>query len=156
MASSCNVAMEFGSAGLGGCESNPEVSLSRRLPAVCSGYRGHAYASRRGSRHGSASVLLRLEPLHRAGLGHGLSRLCLAGPRGGFRLLTVHLFALSAVDTEIYDIRVDDLFARACQVAGRNLTADEVGSSVRAAAPLDSLKGAAADILLKGERRKPR
>src|SRR6516162_5298769 len=40
MASSCNVAMEVGSAGLGGCESNPEVSLSRRLPAVCSGYRG--------------------------------------------------------------------------------------------------------------------
>jgi hypothetical protein len=34
--------MEVGSAGLGGCESNPEVSLSRRLPAVCSGYRGHA------------------------------------------------------------------------------------------------------------------
>jgi hypothetical protein len=42
MASSCYVAMEVGSAGLGGCESNPEVSLSRRLPAVCSGYLGHA------------------------------------------------------------------------------------------------------------------
>jgi hypothetical protein len=28
-----------------------------------------------GSRHGSAFLLLRLEPLHRAGLGHGLSRL---------------------------------------------------------------------------------
>src|SRR6516162_6703327 len=91
MASPCNVAMEVGSAGLGGCESNPEVSLSRRLPAVCSGYRGHAYRSRRGSRHGSALVLLRLEPLHRAGLGHGLSRLCVAGLRGGFRLLTVQL-----------------------------------------------------------------
>jgi len=64
--------------------------------------------------------------------------LCLAGPRGGFRLLTVHLFALSAVDTEIYDFRVDDLIARACQVAGRNLTADQVGSSLRSAAPLDA------------------
>jgi WD40 repeat protein len=45
------------------------------------------------------------------------------------------LFASSAADAEIYDIRVDDLIARACQVAGRNLTADEVGSS---AAPLDA------------------
>src|SRR6516165_10568760 len=97
MASSCNVAMEFGSAGLGGCESNPEVSLSRRLPAVCSGYRGHAYASRRGSRHGSASVLLRLEPLHRAGLGHGLSRLRFARLLGRFFFLAVqfiYTFAL--------------------------------------------------------------
>jgi WD40 repeat protein len=48
------------------------------------------------------------------------------------------LFASSAADTEIYDIRVDDLIARACQVAGRNLTADEVGSSLRSAAPLDA------------------
>src|SRR6516225_3846066 len=91
MASSCNVAMEVGSAGLGGCESNPEVSLSRRLPAVCSGYRGHAFTSRRGSRHGSALLLLRLGPLHRAGLGHGLNRLWLTELRGGFRLLVVQL-----------------------------------------------------------------
>jgi WD40 repeat protein len=48
------------------------------------------------------------------------------------------LFASSAADAEIYDIRVDHLIARACQVAGRNLTADEVGSSVRSAAPLDA------------------
>ena len=48
------------------------------------------------------------------------------------------LFASIAADAEIYDIRVGDLFARACQVAGRNLTADEVGSSLRSAAPLDA------------------
>jgi hypothetical protein len=48
MASSCNVAMEVGSAGLGECESNPGVSLSRHLPTVCPGYRDHAYTSRRG------------------------------------------------------------------------------------------------------------
>jgi hypothetical protein len=48
------------------------------------------------------------------------------------------LFASSAADAEIFDIRVDDLIARACQVAGRNLTADEVGSSARSAAPLDA------------------
>src|SRR5271170_4992329 len=67
--------MKVGSAGLDGCESKPEVSLSRRLPAVCSGYRHHPCTSRRGSRHGSAFLLLRLEPLHRAGLGHGLARI---------------------------------------------------------------------------------
>ena len=42
---------------------------------------------RRGSQtippDGSAFLLLRLEPLHRARLGHGLSRLWLAGLRGG-------------------------------------------------------------------------
>jgi hypothetical protein len=48
-------------------------SRSRRLPAVSSGYRGHAYTSRCGGRHGSAFLLLRLKPLHRARLGHGLS-----------------------------------------------------------------------------------
>ena len=35
--------------------------------------------------------MLRLEPLHRARLGQGLIRLRLAGLRGGFGLLTVHL-----------------------------------------------------------------
>ena len=60
-----------------------KFSLSRRLPAVCSGYRGHAYASRRGSRHGSAFLLLRPKPLHRARLGHGLSGWWLAALRGG-------------------------------------------------------------------------
>src|SRR6516225_8564862 len=50
---------------------------------------------RRGSEtippDGSALVLLRLEPLRRARLGHGLSRLWVAGLRGGFRLLAVKL-----------------------------------------------------------------
>jgi hypothetical protein len=36
-------------------------------------------------------LLLRLEPLHRAGLRHALSRLWLVGLRGGFRLLVVQL-----------------------------------------------------------------
>jgi hypothetical protein len=57
-------------------------------------YRGHAYTSRRGGRHGSAFLLLRIEPLHRAGLGHGLSRLWRAALRGGFVVL--------AVKTQIY------------------------------------------------------
>ena len=48
MAPSCNVAIEVGSAGLGECESNPGVSLSRHLPTVCLGDRDHAYTSRRG------------------------------------------------------------------------------------------------------------
>jgi hypothetical protein len=78
-ASSCNVAMEVGSAGLGGCEFNPGVALSRRLPTVCPGYRDHAYTSRR--RHRSAFLLLRLEPLHRARLGHNLKK-----PRRGVLL----------------------------------------------------------------------
>src|ERR1700752_4136961 len=69
--------------GLGEYGSKPE-SLSRPLTGVCSGYRHHAYTSRRGSRHGSALLLLRLGPLHRAGLGHGLNRLWLAALRGGF------------------------------------------------------------------------
>ena len=44
-----------------------------------------------GLLNGSAFLLLRFEPLHRARLGHGLSRLWLAGLRGGFRLLAVKL-----------------------------------------------------------------
>ena len=39
--------------------------------------------------NGSAFLLLCLEPLHRARLGHGLNRLWLAALRGGFRLLVV-------------------------------------------------------------------
>src|SRR5260370_15943355 len=74
---------------LGECGSKPEVSLPRRLPAVCSGYRHQAYTSRVGSRHGSALLLLLLEPLHRAGLGHGLNRLWLAALRCGFCLPAV-------------------------------------------------------------------
>ena len=66
--------------------SKPEVSLPRRLPSVCSGYRHQAYASRVGSRHGLAFLLLRLEPLHRTGLGHGLYRLWLAALGVGFCL----------------------------------------------------------------------
>jgi|SRR6516165_4505335 len=71
---------------VGECGSKPEVSLLRRLPAVCSGYRHHAYTSRGGSRHGSGFFLLRLEPLHRTGLGHGLYRLWLAALGVGFCL----------------------------------------------------------------------
>src|SRR6516162_4859593 len=62
--------------------------------------------SRRGCRHGSALLVLRrqpLEPLRRAGLGHGLSRLWLAALLGGFRLLTVQLiytFALHRLDQQ--------------------------------------------------------
>jgi hypothetical protein len=48
------------------------------------------------------------------------------------------LFASSAADAELYDIRVEDLSALACQIAGRNLTADEVMSSQRSAVPLDA------------------
>ena len=44
-----------------------------------------------GLLNGSAFLLLRFEPLHRARLGHGLSGLWLAGLRGGFRLLAVKL-----------------------------------------------------------------
>ena len=69
----------------------------------CSGYRGHAYTSRRGGRHGSAFLLLRLEPLHRAGLEHGMSRLWRAALRGGFVVLTVKLkytFALYRLDQQ--------------------------------------------------------
>ena len=82
--------MEVGSAGAGRVGSKPEVSIPRRLPAVCSNYRHHSYTSRGERRHGSAFLLLRLdplEPLHRAGLGHGLNRLWLAALRGGRRLL---------------------------------------------------------------------
>ena len=41
----------------------------------------------RGSRSGSARFLVLGEILHRAGLGHGLSRLWLAALRGGFAVL---------------------------------------------------------------------
>jgi hypothetical protein len=95
MTSSCNVAMEVGSASSG------RVSLSRRLPAVCSGYRHHASTSRRGSRHGSAFLLLRLGPLHRAGLGHGLNRLWLAALRGGGGFLAVEFGEAPALHLRI-------------------------------------------------------
>src|SRR5215469_12133319 len=82
---------------VGECGSKPEVSLLRRLPAACSGYRHHAYTSRRGSRHGSTLLLLRLllhlGPLQRAGLGHGLNRLWLAALRGGGFLAVVFVEA---------------------------------------------------------------
>jgi len=45
----------------------------------------------RGSGSGSALLYPRLEPLRRAGLGYGLSRLWLAALRGGFRHLAVQL-----------------------------------------------------------------
>jgi len=66
--------------------SKPEILLPR-----CSGYPHYADLSWRGS-HGSAFLLLRvepLEPLHRAGLGHVLNRLWLAALRGGRCLLFV-------------------------------------------------------------------
>src|SRR6516164_7029269 len=58
---------------------------------------------RRGSGSGSAMLFPRLEPLRRAGLGHGLSRLWLAALRGGFRHLAVQLiytFALHRLDQQ--------------------------------------------------------
>ena len=48
------------------------------------------------------------------------------------------LFATSAADAELYHVRLDDLIARACKLAGRNLTAEEVASSLRSDAPLDA------------------
>ena len=87
---------------VGECGSKPEVSLLRRLPAACSGYRHHAYTSRRGSRHGSALLLLLLEPLHRAGLGHGLNRRWLAALRGGLCLRAAEL-----IETPTVHLRVE-------------------------------------------------
>src|SRR6516162_4179690 len=57
----------------------------------------------RGAGSGSALLFLRLEPLRRAGLGYGLSRLWLAALRGGFRHLAVQLiytFALHRLDQQ--------------------------------------------------------
>src|ERR1700751_1880095 len=71
---------------LGEYGSKPEVSPPRRFPGECSGYQPHASPSRPGTRHGSALLLLRLETLHRTGLGHGLNRLWLSAPRRGFFL----------------------------------------------------------------------
>src|SRR5215472_10786871 len=88
---------------LGEYGSKPEVSLPRRLPAVCSGYRHHAYTSWRGS-HGSAFLLLRLdplEPLHRTGLGHGLNRLWLVARRGGLVLRAVEFEEARAFHLQI-------------------------------------------------------
>ena len=52
---------------------------------------GAAVPALRGSGNGSARFLLLSLPFHRARLGHGLSRLWLAGLRGGFRRLAVKL-----------------------------------------------------------------
>ena len=64
-------------------------------------YRHRANTSWRGS-HGSAFLLLRLEPLHRAGLGHVLNRLWLAALCGGRCLLFVEF-----VDVPTFDLRVE-------------------------------------------------
>src|SRR6516162_1244061 len=61
------------------------------ISAAFRALRGYRRGSETIPPDGSALVLLRLEPLHRARLGHGLSRLWLAGLRGGFRLLAVQL-----------------------------------------------------------------
>ena len=58
---------------------------------------------RRGS-HGSAFLLLRvqpLEPLHRAGLGHGLNRLWLAVLRGGLCLRAAEFIETSTVHLRV-------------------------------------------------------
>ena len=62
---------------------------------------------RRGSQtippDGSAFLLLRLEPLHRARLGHGLSRLWLAALRACFAVPVIQLkyiFALHRLDQQ--------------------------------------------------------
>jgi len=60
-------------------------------------YRHRANTSWRGS-HGSAFLLLRLEPLHRAGLGHGLNRLWLAALRGGLCLLLVEFVEAPSIN----------------------------------------------------------
>jgi len=65
------------------CNVAIRVRVQNLKSRLASGYRDHAYTSRRGSRHGSP-LLLRREPLHRAGLGYGLNRLWLAALRGGF------------------------------------------------------------------------
>jgi WD40 repeat protein len=48
------------------------------------------------------------------------------------------LFASSDADTELYHVRLEDLIALACRIAGRNLTADEVMSSGQSPSPLDA------------------
>src|SRR5215469_16939877 len=78
---------------LGEFGSKPEVSLPRRLPAVCSGYRHYAYTSRRERRHDSVFLVLRFEPLHRAALG-----LPFDGLR--FAALCFALLVLAAVELE--------------------------------------------------------
>jgi len=41
------------------------------------------------------------------------------------------LFASSDADVQLYEVRLKDLVALACRIAGRNLTVDEVMSSRR-------------------------
>src|SRR6516162_10499521 len=59
------------------------------ISAAFRALRGYRRGSETIPPDGSALVLLRLEPLHRARLGHGLSGLWLAALRGGFRLMAV-------------------------------------------------------------------
>ena len=75
-------------------------------------YRHRANTFWRGS-HGSAFLLLRLEPLHRAGLGHGLNRLWLAALRGGLCLRAAEL-----IETPPVHLRVEHFQGSA---AGINL-----------------------------------
>ena len=47
-------------------------------------------------------------------------------------------FASSDADAQLYNVRLQDLIALACRIAGRNLTVDEVMSSRRFPFPLDA------------------
>jgi len=94
---------------LGEYGSKPEVSLPRRLPAVCSGYALCRLISAREPC--SAFLLQRLEPLRRAGLGHVLNRLWLAALRGGRCLLFVEF-----VDAPTFHLRVEHLQGSAAGV----------------------------------------
>jgi WD40 repeat protein len=46
-------------------------------------------------------------------------------------------FASGDADAQLYDVRLEDLFAAACRIAGRNLTAEEMASA-RSLFPLDA------------------
>src|SRR5215813_1472060 len=59
----------------------------RSIPGNCGGIGG----ALKTIPHDGSALLLRLGPLHRAGLGHGLNRLWRAALRGGCRLLAVPL-----------------------------------------------------------------
>ena len=99
MASSCNVALEVGSAGAG----RVRIETGSLYPAPPPS--GMLRLSRRERRHGSAFLLLRLdplEPLHRTGLGHGLNRLWFVALCGGLCLL-----AAEFIETPIVHMRVE-------------------------------------------------
>jgi len=72
---------------VGSLAARPIASIGPRSPVSSVGAARRSCL--RGSGSGSTLLLLHFGPLHRAGLGRGLSRLCLAALRGGCRLLAV-------------------------------------------------------------------